>query len=389
MSDVAVKPWWCTPWPTVAQSHLLQAILGDDALAAGEYRAWRAATDLAAPVDFATYRLMPSLYLRLNKLGIADDFSGRCRGTYRRAWAENTLLFGEVSKVLERLNAAGIPTLLLKGAALALVYYPEQAARPMSDIDVAVRIEDADRAMAVIAATPGWRRSSTSKPDVERLYKHATGFERGSMQLDLHWYCLMETRQVAANDWLWRDAVSFELHGIKTLRPRPSALLLSVIVHGMRCNPASPVRWIADAVQILRQDSGRIDWDELLAFAARQRLSSRLGLGLDYVRRHFGCAIPPDVVARLLGRRRGMVERMENSLYLADPAAYDDSFRQRLWRVAANYVAVTGARSGAGLAVRMPLAALRFPRFREDLLRYYAAVRASKSRAADTREVPS
>lgn len=379
MSDLAVKPHWCTPWPTIEQGYLLQALFGPQADALDRYKAWRGATDLDGAVDFATYRLLSLLEARLRALGFEDDFTGRLKGIYRRAWFENNLMFQEVAEVVRRLGDAGIETMLLKGAPLAMLYYPEHAARPMSDIDLVVHEPDVARAAAIIAAMPGWDRKGRGEPDMDRLYKHSIAFAGDRKEIDLHWYFLREARSAAADRWLWRGALPFDFRGAATLRPSPTALLLSVIVHGIRCNPVSPVRWIADAVQVLRRDPGGIDWDDVVAFARRQRLSRRLGLGLRYLRDNFALPIPPEVPERLLAARVGVVERIENGLYLADPGAYSESRPARLSRMIANYVTVVGARTGLGLAARLTVSGPHFWRYRRDMRLHYRQASAARS----------
>ncbi|MFZ2396370.1 MAG: nucleotidyltransferase family protein [Smithella sp.] len=63
---------------------------------------------------------------------------GMLRGIYRKAWSKNQTLFHEMAKVVEYLQHAGIKTMLLKGASLSLLYYKNNGARPMADIDLLV-----------------------------------------------------------------------------------------------------------------------------------------------------------------------------------------------------------------------------------------------------------
>jgi hypothetical protein len=378
LSVLTVRPWWATPWPTPAQAHLLQAIFGPEPSAIAAYAAWLDTTDLTGPIDFATYRLMPMLDVRLRSLGFADEQTGRYKGIYRRSWYANTLLFAESGAVLANLAAAGIPTMMLKGAPLALLYYPEPAARPMSDIDLLVHEADFAQVEAVLTEA-GWRRTSERDAAFDRHYKHSIAFTNGQREIDLHWHFLRELRSEEASRWFWQQALPFDFQGVASLRPAPGPLLFSIIVHGLRCNPASPVRWIADAIMILRQDSQAVDWDDLVAFARRQRLTRRLGLGLDFLARTFDLPIPAGLPQRLLACRAGLVERIENSIYLADPATRRASAPQRLWNAFANYAPVIGARSGPALAARLVTGLPHFLRYRRAVRRFYRAAASNRS----------
>jgi hypothetical protein len=160
-----------------------------------------------------------------------------------------------------------------------------------------------------------------------------------------------------------KGAQRFEFHGVDVLCPAPTALLLTVIVHGLRSNPASPIRWVADAIAILRADPAAIDWKELRVFARRHRLGHRLGLGLDYLRTHFDVPIPAEVPERLLAKRQSVIERIENTIYLGDPSAFLGSRRRLLWRGFVQYLPVLKARTGAGLLLRLPARLPHFVRY--------------------------
>jgi hypothetical protein len=60
-----------------------------------------------------------------------------------------------------------------------------------------------------------------------------------------------------------------------------SDILLHVIAHGLRVNPLPPIRWVADAVLILR--GGGVDWDRFLALAAVLRCRLVMERALKYL----------------------------------------------------------------------------------------------------------
>jgi hypothetical protein len=120
--------------PTARQELLLRAALLPTAEAGAAWSEW-AAGPAMDNLDEGSYRLLPLVYRNLKAQRIQHRLMGTLKGLYRRAWCENQLLFHRTVGVLESLRKAGIPTLLLKGAALALEYYKDLGARPMSDLD--------------------------------------------------------------------------------------------------------------------------------------------------------------------------------------------------------------------------------------------------------------
>ncbi|HWE46912.1 MAG TPA: nucleotidyltransferase family protein [Caulobacteraceae bacterium] len=320
-------------WPTPEQALLLDAALGPDTEVADRFRAWRVAADLDARFDWGTFRLLPLVYDRLRALGVEDSLMLRMKGVYRMAWVETQALFAEVAPVIAALETAGVETMMLKGVPLALSVYRTPAARPMRDVDIAVRCADADRAIAVIESL-GWalERPITSG---DRAYLQAITLRSpAGRELDLHWRCLYEAGSDRADAWFWDRAQPFDFQGVATRRPAPDAMVVQLILHGLKANPEPPIRWIADVMAVLRHEAA-FDWEALVAFAERERVTHRLGLGLDYLATHHAASIPPGVLERLTARKPSLAERIENSSVL--DTERDRSWFGRRWTNLADY----------------------------------------------------
>ena len=123
---------------TREQELVLQAALmqGKDVINA--WQKWENAINLEGHPDDGTYRLFPLLYKNLAFHEIEHPFMHRLRGIYRQEWYKNQRLFYDMSKVLRCLTDAGVRTMVLKGAALAILHYKNKGVRPMADMDVLV-----------------------------------------------------------------------------------------------------------------------------------------------------------------------------------------------------------------------------------------------------------
>ena len=137
-------------WPSPTQELLLDAALarGDRALAA--WRAWAAEGRLDR-TDRVSRRLLPFVYGNLSAQGLDDPLLGRLREFYLATWKRAQDLLRALERALRVLNAAGIETLLLKGAALAPFYYDDEGVRWLGDLDVLVPTLNALRSGAVAA----------------------------------------------------------------------------------------------------------------------------------------------------------------------------------------------------------------------------------------------
>ena len=100
------------------------------------------------------------------------------------------------------------------------------------------------------------------------------------MEIDLHWYPFHEGMSQRVSDRFWRNAVPMQIGKLTLLRPCAADLLLHVVIHGLRFNVVTPLRWAADAVMVMRRDQATIDWDDLDRFAASLKVRSRFHFGL-------------------------------------------------------------------------------------------------------------
>jgi Uncharacterised nucleotidyltransferase len=304
---------FASPFPNAAQVQVLTAVFAPEAEARRSFSAWRSGLDLDGDFDPEVFRLLPMLYLRVCQLGIEDDLVPRLKGVYRHAWVRNAELFHDTGKVLAALGGAGIPTMVLKGAPLALVSYSKPAARPMGDLDVAVPKERAEDAIRLLR-TEGWT-SPRINLGVRSVY-HATPFRnaRGN-EFDLHWSILAETSGKPIEARFWETARPFDFNGVPTRMVDPALALVHVLVHGLRTNPEPPVRWVADALTLVRRTRD-LNWDLLVEFADAAQVTQRTHLGLAFINEHFDAPIPSKVLTALSAARHGLMERAETAAVL-------------------------------------------------------------------------
>ena len=76
------------------------------------------------------------------------------------------------------------------------------------------------------------------------------------------------------------------------------------------------LRWIPDALMILRQDAARIDWDRLVEASRRARMLNRLGLALGFLHETFDGPVPASVLRDVGRSSPTLVERLENQRIL-------------------------------------------------------------------------
>jgi hypothetical protein len=229
------------------------------------------------------------------------------KGTYRRTWYDNNMRLHLAAGILGKLHDAGITTMLLKGAALLVRYYRDYGLRPMNDLDVLVPRDRAPEAVDVMKEL-GWtplREAVGISEDAALARGHAYPFRNAAGQeIDLHWHVFYQRVAPMADTDLWASALPLTVHGVPTHTLGPADQLLHVCVHGTQMawwmeERAPNLRWIADAMMILRVTSGEMDWDRVVSQAQRSHFLLPLREALSYLRDMLEAPIPADVMSRI------------------------------------------------------------------------------------------
>ena len=303
--------------PTREQTWLLRACLLSGRDAADAWQSWRSHVSFDE-IDAASYRLMPLLYQNLRREKIEGELLGRLKGIYRHTWSRNQLLFHAAARTMRAMTDAGIPVILLKGAALAGSFYTDAGLRPMNDFDFMVRLADAPRAFDVMKRC-GW--ISAEPASLEQLVwcSYAGKWVNGSgQQIDLHWHLMPEGRQAGADDDVWTRAAKIEIGGQIFQTMNATDLLWHVCAHGGIGDEIAPIRWVADAWTLLQKNSAP-DWEHLVAAVQHRGLTLPIGRALNYLREEFGAPVPLPVLQVLAATRVTWTERWAHRIKSRPP----------------------------------------------------------------------
>jgi hypothetical protein len=281
---------------------ILRAALlpGPEGRAAGS--AWLAQVDLER-LGRASGRLLPLLYDRFLMDGVDHSLMPMLKGVKRHAWYRNSMLFHRASEAICALGQAGIEVMAIHGAAMTAGYYHDWGIRPMEDVDLLVHHNQVNAAIEVLCRRswkplePWFERNGYS--DLTRRYEDAMHFPHSSGQrLDLHWNLLPFCLGPGADDDFWAASKETTLDAQPVRIPDPADQLLHICVQGAAWDLPAPIRWVPDAVTVLRA-APDLDWDRFLFQARNRRLTLLAGGALEYIRQNFGDLVPPDLLSRV------------------------------------------------------------------------------------------
>jgi len=293
--------------PSAQQELLLQAALLPDEAGRAAWRRIPASMAFEA-LDGASQSLLPLVYRNLIRLGDGAAGIDALKERYLFTWSENQRFYHGVLPLLRALEHAGIDAIVLKGLALIARFYRDPGLRPMADVDVLVPPSDVERA-SELAVSLGWHPRHRLTPAFLRA-KHAGPFDHPTgVACDIHWRVFEEAGGGGADDDFRAAAEPVTFQGTRLRILSPTDQLLHVCGHAARWGEVPAIRWVADAVVILRESP--IDWQRFLVHAAQRRFILRMRQMLGYLRQALGVAIPLSVEADLARQPVSILERLE------------------------------------------------------------------------------
>lgn len=316
-------------WPEPVDEELLRVAVGP---APGVADAWERACR-SFVLDHATgpqLELVPLVWRRLTDAGVEDPDLPRMKGIHRRTWYLNQQRLDEVARLVAALDAEGIPMLVLKGAALAPLYYGDVGLRPMGDIDLLVPRSRWAQTLGFLAQR-GWH---------PRLYPSADVFGLGQAEpldhptrpmLDLHWLVGWEFRlrddPDRSTEPFWAGAVPFDPAPGTAVPARTLCAadhVLHLCAHATRASGAAMLRGLADVATVISATTaaGALDWDRLVAQARRYHLTRTVYEVLTYLEWTVHAGIPQPARRALAACPLGVRDRLV-FLARADPERWE------------------------------------------------------------------
>jgi hypothetical protein len=287
-------------------------------------------------------KLLPVLWNRIGKhaTSLPDAEAERIRRQaavieFRMAIAETVL-----EDVIKRLTAAGIPVMLLKGAALATTVYASFAARPMGDLDVLVPPDKATLAWQLLVDA-GWRKEFEGGATFYEGHHHLAALvdPKGlGIILEIHRAILPPTGPFLFDEAeLWRDATAASIGTSEAWVPSRQHQLLHLSAHFAWSNMLSSGlgRTARDVAALL--EAGPTDWESFVALALRTRAGTCAYWTLAMARALARAQVPPTVLERLRPRQpTALTNALQRALVASALLGACPSIRTRqwLWRAA-------------------------------------------------------
>jgi hypothetical protein len=271
---------------------------------------------LARPMDWerlvllaARERALVPLYERLAAMefrGVRADHLARLQRLALVSEFQLVSLHDRLARVLALFAANGIDALLLKGAGLAYSAYEKPTGRPMGDIDVMLREEDAATAWE-LAVGNGWtRRSDVPEARSYAQHQHLTPLEDADgLRIGLELHTALFTHQAPFRlpaSQMWDSARRLTICGHPALVPSPENQLVHAALHFAWSHEMTFGAWrtLRDVERIVA--AGAPDWADVVRQAEGCGGATCLYWTLRLARDLAGVEVPTDVLDELAPR---------------------------------------------------------------------------------------
>lgn len=202
---------------------------------------------------------------------------------------------------LDALATEHIDVVLLKGAGLATTVYGSFPARPMYDVDLLVRADQAQRAWYALLGS-GWvHNREECPPDFYHSHYHLPPLDdpqRTGLSLELHTAPTDGAIALTA-DMMWNDARPVTIRGRRTFVASPEHQVLHLASHFAWTHELGSAAWrtFNDLDRLISSDA--IDWDVLVRAAVASRAVTSCYWTFRLARSLADVAVPEHVLQQL------------------------------------------------------------------------------------------
>jgi hypothetical protein len=272
----------------------------------GQPAVFQPGSDWPALVQMAVSEgVAPLLYDAIHRMGDPANIPVQAKEflelTYRKAQYANTVRFSILKDVLQRFSAAGIPVIVLKGAALAELVYRKLGLRPMCDLDLLVRVQDVPAAIDLLHQA-GYH--PIGRPELRPGFAldFQSEFElrapKQQVLVEIHWKLIAPIFACRHVDMqaVWERAELVKILGCDAYVLGPEDWILHQAAHAVYKHRRIKFLDLSDVARLLRHLNSRLNWERLLEIGTRNRWLPGLGAVLSGVETYLQAPLPQNVL---------------------------------------------------------------------------------------------
>lgn len=220
------------------------------------------------------------------------------RGSFQWSRLRSLYMDRQLQELSTAFRQSGVRMIILKGAALGRMVYPDPALRPGSDLDILVRPGEMQHARVVLEKLGYEVAARKFGTDAEALYHHEeyTSTKRGGQNrvVELHWRLhSLGVVQDAGVDDLFEHAVQVSVHGVSFEALHPvDALIHRALNNAFMHDHDLRIIWVFDIFRLAGSFRGAEDWQALQERCVTWNARLAVEVALTLARSWYGLALP-------------------------------------------------------------------------------------------------
>jgi hypothetical protein len=286
--------------PTAGETLLLRACLYPTDSARRAWEEWQNCKnefrDRFLGDNDSVKRLRPLVFNAQNLHGLEVDKESQTylRSAYLQEDLRNKIVRRICRDILILLEKEGIPTIVLKGTALAETVYDNPVLRHCHDIDLLIRDQDMSRAVSLLPSIQFKETNPKAEPGSDDCkLEHESG-----LPLELHTGLFELPYYNELVGEVWERSRNHVVAGVQTKILAPADNLIHVCGHAFYQSRRESLRWVGDAWLIIDRHRD-LDWDLVFDCADRSHLALPLSVTLAYLAEELNAPIPANFLDRL------------------------------------------------------------------------------------------
>jgi hypothetical protein len=224
------------------------------------------------------------------RLTLPPHAERRLAGEHGRLLLHSARLRRALPGIVEALERAGVPPVLLKGPAVADRFHRDPRLRPFVDLDLLVPRAALRDAVAALAAE-GWEAREEFRAGYAERHGHDVHLVRrdaaGVLDVELHWRMGDDDAAIGFSHALLAPAAAtLDVGGRPVRVPAVEHQLLGLGIH-LLSDRGKRLAWVHD-LRLVSTAADEREWEAAFALADRLGLGWVLHRALDYPARHLG-----------------------------------------------------------------------------------------------------
>lgn len=235
---------------------------------------------------------------------LPENFRAAVKKVYGLTALRMGLIHRNMFDLLNRLNAAGIEYMVVKGPAIAFGVYPDPLMRVFNDLDLIIRERDWGK-MHTFLEGLGFEQEEELPQPPPKLHPQMVFYETkylsrsNGLKVEVHYDDILNAGLAARDvEGFWSRSFWMEARGVKFRVLSLEDQLIHLCAHA-HYHCYTRLNWFTDLAFFVRRSAGQLDWKSLLKIVAAEDIPQPVYYSLYYLDKLLGVSVPAFVLEAL------------------------------------------------------------------------------------------